>query len=69
MINYRVADMDRLVEAFKKEGVEMTDSVQSYEYGKFLHIMDPEGNKIELWEPKDVEYEWLGKSMGAKTTK
>lgn len=69
MINYRVADMDRLVEAFKKEGVEMTDSVQVYEYGKFLHIMDPEGNKIELWEPNDLEYEELGKSMGAKTTK
>ena len=39
------------------------------EYGKFVHIMDPEGNKIELWQPNDIEYEKLGKKMGAATTK
>ncbi|MFP7654966.1 VOC family protein [Chryseobacterium proteolyticum] len=45
------------------------DKIESYEYGKFVHIMDIEGNKIELWEPNDVEYEKLGKSMNSKTTK
>lgn len=53
MINYRVAHIDRLVEQLKKEGVTITDKVEDSEYGKFVHIMDPEGNKIELWEPKD----------------
>jgi predicted enzyme related to lactoylglutathione lyase len=41
------------VEQLKKEGVTITDKVEDSEYGKFVHIMDPEGNKIELWEPKD----------------
>jgi predicted enzyme related to lactoylglutathione lyase len=64
MINYRVADMDKLVEQFKKDGVTMCDSVEKVDYGKFLHIMDPEGNKIELWEPYDDVY---GKIDGAIT--
>ncbi|HLP13186.1 MAG TPA: VOC family protein [Flavobacteriales bacterium] len=51
MINYRVEDMDYLVAELKKEGVTFTDSVQEFEYGKFVHIMDPEGNKIELYQP------------------
>ena len=57
MINYRVADLDWLVNQLKKEGVTVLDQIQSFEYGKFVHIMDPEGNKIELWEPNDAEYE------------
>lgn len=57
MINYRVADLLPLVEVLKKEGVTILDEVESFEYGKFVHIMDLEGNKIELWEPNDVEYE------------
>jgi predicted enzyme related to lactoylglutathione lyase len=69
MINYRVADLDRLVDQLKKEGVTITDSIERAEYGKFVHIMDIEGNKIELWEPNDVEYEKMGKLMGAVTTK
>ena len=69
MINYRVADMDKLVAQFKKDGVTICDSVEKVDYGKFLHIMDPEGNKIELWEPNDAEYEKMGKQMGAETTK
>lgn len=64
MINYRVADMDALVVQFKKDGITMCDSVEKVEYGKFLHIMDPEGNKIELWEPYDEVY---GKIDGALT--
>jgi predicted enzyme related to lactoylglutathione lyase len=53
MINYRVADLDALVEELKKEGVTIVDKIETYDYGKFVHIMDIEGNKIELWEPKD----------------
>lgn len=69
MINYRVDNMDALVEELKKEGVTFTDSVMTFDYGKFVHILDLEGNKIELWEPNDVEYEKLGIKLGAKTTK
>lgn len=69
MINYRVEHLDKLVEELKKENVTIVDKIESYEYGKFVHIMDIEGNKIELWEPNDVEYEKLGKSMNSKTTK
>lgn len=69
MINYRVENMEWLVEELKKGGVTVLDEIQSYEYGKFVHILDPEGNKIELWEPDDVEYEKLGRQLGAKTTK
>lgn len=69
MINYRVADMKRLIAQLKKDGVTITDSIQTVEYGKFVHIMDIEGNKIELWEPNDVEFEKLGNQIGAKTTK
>ena len=52
MINYRVANLEALVEQLKKEGVTIVDKIESYDYGKFVHIMDMEGNKIELWEPK-----------------
>lgn len=51
MINYHVADIEALVEELKKEGVTILDEIATYEYGKFVHIMDPEGNKIELFEP------------------
>lgn len=56
MINYRVENLVTLVDELKKAGVTVTDTIQVVEYGKFVHIMDPEGNKIELWEPVDVEY-------------
>ncbi len=69
MINYRVENLVSLVEALKKEGVTVTDTIESFEYGKFVHILDVEGNKLELWEPHDVEYEKMGKQMGAKTIK
>jgi predicted enzyme related to lactoylglutathione lyase len=68
MINYRVANMDCLVAEFKKNGVQILDSIEVYEYGKFLHIMDLEGNKIELWEPNDIAFEKMGLDMGLKTT-
>jgi len=53
MINYRVADLEALVEELKKEGVTIVDEIETYDYGKFVHIIDMEGNKIQLWEPKD----------------
>ena len=69
MINYRVENMQGLVEQLKKEGVTIADTIQSFAYGKFVHIMDIEGNKIELWEPNDIVYEKMGVQMGTKTTK
>jgi predicted enzyme related to lactoylglutathione lyase len=69
MINYRVENLEAIVIELKKEGVTVTDTIETFEYGKFVHIMDIEGNKIELWEPNDIEYEKLGVLMGSKTTK
>ncbi len=69
MINYRVENLESLVNQLRKDGVTITDSIRSVEYGKFVHIMDLENNKIELWEPNDIEFEKLGKQIGAKTTK
>ena len=51
MINYRVQNIEGLVENLKENGVAILDDIATYEYGKFVHIMDTEGNKIELWEP------------------
>ncbi|CAM2832311.1 VOC family protein [Chryseobacterium flavum] len=51
MINYHVENIETLVEELKKEGVTVLDEIATYEYGKFVHILDPEGNKIELFEP------------------
>jgi predicted enzyme related to lactoylglutathione lyase len=53
MFNYRVENLIELLEELKKEGVTIVGEVQDYPYGKFGWIMDQEGNKIELWEPKD----------------
>lgn len=51
MINYRVQNIEGLVKKLKENGVTVVDSIATYDYGKFVHIMDAEGNKIELWEP------------------
>jgi len=53
MINYRVANLEALVEELKKADVTILDEMETYDYGKFIHILDPEGNKVELWEPID----------------
>ena len=53
MINYRVENLEALVDELKKEGVTIVDTIETYDYGKFVHILDAEGNKVELWEPKD----------------
>jgi len=66
MINFRVADIETLVKELKAQGVQVLDDIATYEYGKFVHIMDPEGNKIELWEPVD---EVFTEEYSDKTTK
>jgi lactoylglutathione lyase len=53
MLNYRVENLEWLLQELKKEGIEQVGEMQAYEYGKFAHIVDPEGNKIELWEAID----------------
>ena len=54
MINYRVQNMEGLVTKLKENGVTILDSIAMYDgIGKFVHLMDAEGNKIELWEPVD----------------
>jgi lactoylglutathione lyase len=50
MINYRVENLEALVEEFKENGVTVLDAIQTFDYGKFVHILDVEGNKVELWE-------------------
>lgn len=69
MINYRVANIETLVAGLKKNGVTVVDTIETVDYGKFVHILDMEGNKIELWQPNDIQYEKLGKQLGSKTTK
>jgi len=56
MINYRVNDLEELLKMLKERNIEQVGKMESYEYGKFAWIMDPEGRKIELWEPVDEEY-------------
>lgn len=51
MINYRVDDLDALLEALRAEGVSIDPKRGDYPYGRFAWITDPEGNRIELWEP------------------
>lgn len=53
MINYRVDNLESMVEELKKNGVTIVDKIETYDYGKFVHILDAEGNKIQLWEPID----------------
>lgn len=69
MINYRVQNMDALLAQLKAANITILDTVQAVEYGKFVHLLDLEGNKVELWEPNDKEYEKMGLQMGAQTTK
>ncbi|MFL1896636.1 VOC family protein [Aquimarina sp. 2-A2] len=51
MITYQVQCIERLVKKLKENGVTILHSLETYDYGKFIHILDEEGNKIELWEP------------------
>ena len=51
MINYRVDDLDAMISQLRADGVEVVAGPESHENGKFAWIMDPDGNKVELWEP------------------
>lgn len=57
MVNYRVENLEALVKELKAEGVQVIDEIASFEYGKFVHILDPEGNAVELWEPVDSGFD------------
>lgn len=64
MINYRVENLEALIAELEKEGAIILDKIETVEYGKFVHILDIEGNKLELWEPNDIEYD---KIVGVRT--
>ena len=56
MFNYRVENLHKLLATLKEEGVTIVGEIEEYDYGKFGWILDPEGNKIELWEPVDSAF-------------
>ena len=55
MFNFRVDDLDALLKALREEGVQVDDKIERHEYGNFGWITDPEGNRVELWEPPKTE--------------
>ncbi len=57
MINLRVDNLRELLDELKDQEVQIVGAIEEYEYGLFAHIIDPEGTKIELWEPFDEEYD------------
>jgi predicted enzyme related to lactoylglutathione lyase len=65
MINYRVENLEGLIKELRADGIEIVGEIQEFEYGKFAHILDPEGNKLELWEPVDSVFT---KTNEGKTT-
>lgn len=65
MINYRVQNIEGLVDKLRYNGVTILSDIQKFEYGKFVHILDLERNKVELWEPVDSVFT----EMGGETTK
>jgi len=65
MINYRVEGLDQLLANMKTAGILPVDRVQKTSYGNFIHVTDPEGNEVELWEPNDAEFA----KMSTNTTK
>lgn len=56
MMNFRVENLKELLKVLKEEGVTIVGEIEEYDYGKFGWILDPEGNKIELWEPVDSAF-------------
>ena len=57
MVNFRVENLNNLITALTLEGVTIVGETKTFEYGKFAWILDPEGHKIELWEPIDSAFE------------
>jgi predicted enzyme related to lactoylglutathione lyase len=66
MLNFRVSDLDGMRIRLRKKGVNVIDKIESYAYGRFGWVMDPEGNKIELWEAKDDGFEERNYPMDLK---
>lgn len=64
MFNYRVENLEELLKVLKEEGVEIVGEMETHDYGKFGWIMDPEGNKIELWEPIDDKLTGTAPTVG-----
>ena len=65
MINYRVQNIEGLVRRLKENGATVLDTIATYDYGKFVHVLDLDGNKLELWEPIDS----VLTAIGGKTNK
>ncbi|MDG1042412.1 MAG: VOC family protein [Flavobacteriaceae bacterium] len=57
MVNFRVENLNNLITVLKSKGVTIVGEIQKFDYSKFAWILDPEGNKIELWEPIDSAFE------------
>jgi predicted enzyme related to lactoylglutathione lyase len=66
MINFRVENIGSLIAQLKADGMEVVGEIESYDYGKFAWVMDPEGNKIELWEPVDKVFTQMNENKGSK---
>ena len=56
MINFRVDDLEAMIRHLKDEGMDVVGEIEQYPYGKFGWVMDPDGNKIELWEPSEDSF-------------
>ena len=67
MINYRVENLEELLKVLKDEGVTIVGEMEVFDYGKFGWILDPEGNKIELWEPVDSEFDKMSPDTNTST--
>ena len=62
MVNYRVVDLEPLIEKMRADGVEIAKEIESFDYGKFAHIVDGDGMRVELWEANDEEYESIAEN-------
>lgn len=56
MLNFRVENLGNLLEELRAAGVTIVGEIEEFDYGRFAHILDPDGIKIELWEPNDAAY-------------
>lgn len=67
MINFRVENIEALIEEMRENGLQIVGEMEEYDYGKFAWVIDPEGNKIELWEPVDEVFtKWLEEKNNKK---
>ena len=68
MINYRVGDLEALLERLRAEGVEQVRETEEYWYGRFAWIVDGEGNRVELWEPVDFSPDEFDRRLRDEST-